>query len=203
MAKRVHGEWAPSLPYTHKDFRPYASALGELALAWNDLHVALSFVFSSLLSIGNFAMGNIGMSQAIWQNITSDRMQRNVLAAVAAESDLALTSQKQRDDIKWLCDQATNWEEVRNNALHSPLWGVASAGVNTIGPVIGLGHIRANKLKGKDLLAEYRLCRDSVTVLRNFAMQIDDCLSKRQNGAWPNRPKMPKREVVSKSSATL
>jgi len=195
MARRIHGEWAPSLPYTDKAFRPYASALGEIALAWNDLHVALSLVFSSLLSIGNFNMGNIGTSQAIWQNITSDRMQRNVLVAVAAQSDLALTSQEQYEDIKWLCNQATSWEDFRNDALHSPLWGVPNEAGTIIGPVIGLGHIRANKLRNKNLLIEYRLCRDSVSELRNYAMRIDECLSKRQTIAWPKRPKMPKRKA--------
>jgi len=187
--KRVHGEWAPSLPFTDKAFRPYALALGEIALAWNDLHVSLSFVFCSILGVGNF---NIGPFQAIWQKITNDRMQRNVLVAVAKEAEFALSSREQFEDIKWLCDQATNLEDFRNDALHSPLWGI---GPKNIAPVTGLGHPRATKLYGKDLLAEFRLCRESITTLRNYAMQIDECLQTR-HGGWPKRPKMPRRPSV-------
>ena len=183
--KRVHGEWAPSLAFTDKAFRPYALALGEIALAWNDLHVSLSFVFCSILAVGNF---NFGPFQAIWQTITNDRMQRNVLVAVAKEAGLALSSREQFEDIKWLCDQATKLEDFRNDALHSPLWGTSTR----IAPVTGLGHPRATKLYGKDLLAEFRLCRESITTLRNYAMQIDECLQRRRGG-WPKRPQMPRR----------
>ena len=144
--RRVHGEWAPSVPFTHKAFRPYALALGEIALAWNDLHVSLSFVFSSLLSVGNL---NVGRSQAIWQQITNDRMQRNVLVAVAQEATLELASREQFDDIKWLCDQAASLEDFRNDALHSPLWGVGKQKRPYIAPVTGLGHPRATKLRAK------------------------------------------------------
>src|SRR5271165_2391266 len=76
--KRVHGEWAPSLPFTDRAFRPYALALGEIALAWNDLHVSLSFVFCGILSVGNF---NFGPFQAVWQQITNDRGTRRLCRA--------------------------------------------------------------------------------------------------------------------------
>jgi hypothetical protein len=49
MSKRPHGEWAPSVPYTHKAFRPYVIALGQLTLAWNDLHETLAIVFCSVM----------------------------------------------------------------------------------------------------------------------------------------------------------
>ena len=179
----------PSLPFTDGAFRPYALALGEIALAWNDLHVSLSFVFCGILSVGNF---NFGPFQAVWQQITNDRMQRNALVAVAKEATLALGSREQFEGIKWLCDQATALEDIRNDALHSPLWGVGKRERPYIAPVTGLGHPRATKLHGKDLLAEYRRCRDAITTLRNYAMQIDECLQRR-HGGWPKRPKMPPR----------
>ncbi len=200
-AKRVHGEWAHSLPFTDKAFRPYALALGEIALAWNDLHVSLSFVFSTILGVGNF--NNVGLSQAIWQQITSDRMQRNVLVAVAEEATLAFASREQFEDIRWLCDQATRLEDFRNDALHSPLWGVGKKERPYIAPVTGLGHLRATKLYGKDLLAGYRRCRDAITALRNYAMQIDECLQRRHSGNWPKRPKLPPRpSATARPTAT-
>jgi hypothetical protein len=175
--KRFHGEQDPSLPFTAKAFRPYALALGEIALAWNDLHVSLSFVFCDLLNVGSVGFAPF---QAVWQNIINDRMQRSVLVGVAKESEIALSSREQFEDIKWLCDQATSLEEFRNNALHSPLLGVGTPEGPYIAPLTGLGHPRATKLYGKDLLAEYRFCRDSITTLRNYATQIDQCLQMRR-----------------------
>lgn len=198
MAKRVQGEWVPSLPYTHRAFKPYAVALGELALAWNDLHVSLSILFCTLLG-----GGNIGPFQAIWQNITSDRMQRNVLSALASErldSETPFTSgkkDKRYEDIKWLCDEITKIEDFRNDALHTPLWGLSKLEGPYIAPVTGLGHIRANKLLGTDLLTEFGLCRDAITNLRNYAMEIDQCLTK--GGTWPKRPKLPTLRATKKN----
>jgi len=190
--KRVHGEWAPSLPFTDKAFRPYAWPSERLPSRGTICTSRCRSCFESILSVGNF---NMGPFQAIWQKITNDRMQRNVLVAVAKEATLALASGAQFEDIKWLCDQATNLEDFRNDALHSPLWGIGTQAGPDIAPVTGLGHPRATKLYGKDLLAEFRLCRDSITTLRNYAMQIDECLQRR-HGVWPKRPKMPRRPSV-------
>ena len=52
MSKRPHGQWAPSVPYTHAIFRPYVTALGQLALAWNDLHETLAMLFLSVMGGG-------------------------------------------------------------------------------------------------------------------------------------------------------
>jgi hypothetical protein len=51
MAKRAQGVWAPSLPFTHKAFRPYVIALGQLALTWNDLHVTLAMLFCHVMGV--------------------------------------------------------------------------------------------------------------------------------------------------------
>ena len=198
MPKRVKGEWVPSLPYTHRAFRPYAIALGELALAWNDLHVSLSLLFSTLLGAGN-----IGPSQAVWQNIASDRMQRNVLSALASElfdryeTSGTRSKDRRREEIKWLCDRATDLEDFRNDALHSPLWGLSKPEGPYIAPVTGLGHIRASKLLGTNLLIEFRLCRDAITSLRNYAMEVDQCLTK--GGTWPKRPRLPSLRATKQS----
>jgi hypothetical protein len=56
MAKRVKGEWADSIPYTHKAFRPHITVLGQLTLAWNDLHQTLAILFCSVMG-GGFPSG--------------------------------------------------------------------------------------------------------------------------------------------------
>lgn len=195
MAKRARGEWAPSISYTNRAFRPYTIAIGELTLAWNDLHVSLSLLFCSLLG-----GGNVGPPMAIWHNISNDRMQRNMLSALAGEVLNDVTpfisgrngrryNDKRYEEIKWLCGEANNIEDFRNNALHSPLWGSNRVDGPYIAPLTSLGHIRANKLPGKDLLLEFRTYRDKITALRNYAAEIDQFLSKR--GTWPKRPRWP------------
>jgi hypothetical protein len=52
MRKRPSGEWAPSVPVTHPTFRAYVLALGQLVLAWNDLHLSLSMLFCTAKGAG-------------------------------------------------------------------------------------------------------------------------------------------------------
>jgi hypothetical protein len=110
---------------------------------------------------------------AIWNMIKSDRTQRDVLSAAAAANALNGGSQNLADEIKWICQQADKLEEVRNNALHSPLWGTPGRTPTIVGPVTGLGHVRANKFAGKDLLSEFRWCRDGATTLRDYTTTLD------------------------------
>ena len=78
MVKRPSGEWQPSVPFTDKAFRPYAVALGQFALAWNDLHVALGMLFCTVMG-GGFS----NPALAIWHELKADRAQRDILKAAA------------------------------------------------------------------------------------------------------------------------
>jgi hypothetical protein len=193
-SRRPSGAWAPSVPYTHKAFLPYATALGQLTLAWNDLHESLAMLFCGVMG-GGFSNQYL----AVWHGIPSDRAQRNVLVA-AVEAGLVEGGPPQLlDDVKWIRARAEELEEIRNNALHSPLWGTPMGQATPIiQPVIGLGHIRANKLAGKNLLAEYRYCRDATTVVRDFAIEVDKVMSR--GGKWPKQPKLPDRKPYPKKS---
>jgi hypothetical protein len=192
-SRRPSGAWAPSISHTHRAFLPFATALGQLTLAWNDLHETLAMLFCSVMG-GGFSNQYL----AVWHSIPSDRTQRNALVA-AVEAGLIEGGHPQLlEDVKWIRARAEELEEARNNALHSPLWGTPPMGKAPpiIRPAIGLGHIRANKLAGKDLLAEYRYCRDATTVVRNFAIEIDKVMSK--GGEWPKQPKLPHRNQKSR-----
>jgi hypothetical protein len=191
MPKRGQGVWAPSVPFTHKAFRPYVMVLGQLALAWNDLHLTLAMLFCH-------AMGGGIVKQflAVWNAIKSDRAQRAMLvAALKAKNDSHHIHSKMSVDVTWICQRADALEDLRNDAIHSPLWGVPIAKGASVQPVAGLGNIRATKLQNKNLLAEFRWCRDSATQLRNFAMKIDAALSGR--GSWPEKPKLPVRPATN------
>jgi hypothetical protein len=167
-------------------------ALGQLTLAWNDLHVSLSMLFC-----GAMGGGNVSKYLAIWQNIASDRTQREVLKAVI-QNDWTIMhpgNEALRDGIIWICNEATNLEDFRNNAIHSPL--IAADKSSPVAPLTGLGHIRAKKLASQpNLLAQLRWCRDAASVLRNFAMEIDEAMTKQRVGPWPKKPKLPPRPAT-------
>ncbi|MCX7309122.1 MAG: hypothetical protein NTZ72_14715, partial [Afipia sp.] len=49
--------------YNDPNFRPYAIAIGELALAWNGLHDVLGRLFWTIVGKSNYA------SLAVWHSI--------------------------------------------------------------------------------------------------------------------------------------
>jgi len=202
MAKRVKGEWADSLSHSDKAFEPVALALGQLILSWNDLHETLAIVFCSVMG-----GGNIDPAMAIWHAIKVDRTQRDILkASVKAKTSpiQAGTTKKTRDritdDVEWLCDRIDRLEDTRNNVAHSPFWGTGSFGQVFIAPLTGLGHVRAKKLEGKNILAELEWCRDATITLRNFAMEMDYAMSDYKR-TWPDRPKLPTRPAQGRTKA--
>jgi hypothetical protein len=194
MRKRPTGEWAPSVPVTHPAFRPYAIALGQLALAWNDLHLSLATLFCTAMG-GGF----VNPVLAIWNALKSDRSQREILLAAAKATLANGRSQKLAEEIEWICKRADALEDSRNDALHSPLWGAPRGpGAPLVSPVVGLGHVRANKLLGKNLLAEFRWCRECSTKLRDYATELDMAFSRGR--PLPDRPRLPPRVSNSPNS---
>jgi hypothetical protein len=188
MKKRPSGEWAPSLPYTQKIFRPYALALGQMNMAWNDLHLSLCQLFCTLMG-----GGDIGKFLAIWSNIPQDRVQRDVLLAVAKldHNVMRAPDNKLLKSIEWICSTTTAHEDYRNDIIHSPLMahGIAKP---AIVPVTGLRHKRAKKLLGRgDLLRNIRRHRDIYEAIRNFAVELDAAMSRTRVGPWPNIPQLP------------
>ena len=55
--RRKREPWE-SIPYTHPAFRPYTTALGELALAWNGLHSEMALLFCTLMGGGYEPLAN-------------------------------------------------------------------------------------------------------------------------------------------------
>jgi hypothetical protein len=95
------------------------------------------------------------------------------------------------EDVEWLCKRVDVLEEERNNALHSPLWAY-QRGPNeaVVMPLVALGHVRAKKPSEKNILAEFRWCRDRSFDLAKFALAINQSLSDYAL-PWPNRPEWP------------
>lgn len=175
--------------YDHRDFRdktfqPIATALGEVTLAWNDLHLSLSGLFWAILQIPN------GLTPgAIWHSIKSDRVQRDMLGALAESHALGhALSPNARKEITWLIKQAKSIEDLRNDLLHSPFMKSGEL----IFPYHGGLHTRAKKLTGKDILKEARWFYETTIALRDYAEEIEEAL-RRPQIAWPQRPTLPNR----------
>ncbi|HXW26304.1 MAG TPA: hypothetical protein VEK73_16285 [Xanthobacteraceae bacterium] len=125
---------------------------------------------------------------AVWHALKMDRAQREILLAAAKSNTWGAVPVTLIEDIEWICGRADVIEDARNDSLHSPLWAdernPASAIVK---PVTFLGHVRAGKLFDKDLLTEFRWCRDAAMALDDYAIGIADSLFDPMK-PWPDRP---------------
>lgn len=206
------GSWTRNR-LTHKSFRPYAIAVGQAALAWNQLQESLGELFSSVVRIE--AADDLGIIRTIWNSMESDRAQRKMIRAalnrLANHEEISIEAHMQ---IKWLLDEADKLSDDRNDAIHSPLESLT--GSVTLAPVIGRpsvstthvrpqsrsGHPRAKKLAGKNLLDEFRRCRDTALVLSKHCTVVRWGLHREKNGkpqAWSKTPRLPNRGQKSRS----
>lgn len=177
--------------YTHRNFRDpafndFALALGQLNLAWNDLHLSMGGLFSSILKITNQLVPN-----AIWASIKSDRAQRDMIRALlkhpnAIGYELHETGE---NEITWILGKIENLAERRNDFIHSPF--VLSGGTE-IAPFHGEVHKRGMNLRERDLLAEARWFYDRTTALRDYCDQIEKAI-RDGTEALLDRPKSPTR----------
>ena len=195
MVKRTKSEWQRGLPITSKEFRPYAAALGQIALAWNELHQALAILFCTVMG-----GGYVNQFLAVWHAIKNDRAQREILKAAATSNLNSYLSpeivEKLTSDIAWINARANEVEDARDDALHSPLF--AFRGPNAVFPAAGLGHKRAEKLMARrNLLHEFRWCRNSAMTLTEYVYGLDGAASG-LGRPWPDRPKMPNRGETNK-----
>lgn len=179
--------WNERVSFSDPAYRPYAMALGQIALAWNMLHTRMALLFCTVMG-GGFSNQYL----SVWHAIRNDAAQRAVLLGAAKNSfgyDSAL-GRAVYAEVEWLNGQAWKIEQARDDALHSPLWRDAD---NIVRPVSGLGHTRAQKLAAakRGLLAEFRWCRDAANTLTNYVTDLDAALA--GSKPWPDRPSLPNR----------
>jgi hypothetical protein len=148
--------------------------------------------------------GFVNQFLAIWHSLKNDLAQREMLQAAAKDSfgyDSPLRA-KVYNEIKWINKRAKDVEEARNRALHSPLWGFDKR-KPAVAPVTGLGHRSAQKLsETKELLIEFRWCRDAALVLTDYVKDMDEVLSRDPLPltVWPDRPSLPNRAQTNNVS---
>jgi hypothetical protein len=184
-------------PPTHKSFRPYVTAIGQAAIAWNGLHEALRSLFGVFL-----ASDDPPTHVAIWYSQNNDRAQRNILRALArTDNETGNVSDDVYQRVKWLLDEADNLATVRDAAIHAPLISDAKAIVPYTFHAGLSGHPKAKKLLDKHLLTEFRWCRDTAITLTDFCLRLEFALTRVRPTALPDIPSLPDRRSGNGTSA--
>jgi hypothetical protein len=189
--------------FTGREFAPYARAIGQAGLAWNDLHERLGLLFESILGMPDHMV-----ALAVWHSSIQDRACREMLKSILYEVPLRwpVGFPRAGDDIAWILDRAQSLEDARNDMIHAPLILLGHRGAEHAAGYLAavysprivaqefLGHKRAAKLSGKDLLAEFRWCRDTALLLRDFTVDVTIALGAvSKPSPWPGRPVLPTR----------
>jgi hypothetical protein len=101
------------------------------------------------------------------------------------------------DDVRLLLAEVGKLEDLRNDAIHSPLFFAPNSIYGSKGekvvPASWLLNPRASSLaKRADLLSAFRYCRNAAIILSDFAREMDFALVN-QGKPWPDRPRLPNR----------
>jgi hypothetical protein len=179
-------------PPTHAKFRPYVTAIGQAAVAWNGLHDALRSLFWYL-------SGGVEprTHAAIWNSIRSDRSQRAMLRSLAkSDEQTGEITRDQYDLIIWLLERCNSLAEARDDVVHAPL----IAHKDGVAPNSAFGNPRAANLLNKDMLSEFRWCRDMALVLTDFCARLDWHFCQPRRFALPEKPELPNRGQKRRSS---
>lgn len=178
----IGGTMAENL--NHRDFHnpafdKIALELGRVTLAWNDLHVSLSGLFSAILKIPNRLTPG-----AIWDAIKVDRSQREILLSLSQTNALGhRLPEEAKADIKFLVSQVNRLQEYRNNLIHSPFRLSGSEVIVYHGGT----HARGIGISGRDLLKECAVVYQSTMTFRNFASELEEAIQGLRS-TWPQRP---------------
>jgi hypothetical protein len=215
--------------FTERDFEPYALAIGQFCLAWNDLHERLGMLFSLLCAgkhsqprrwtkatVGKYSryINSFSVHAAIWHSGHYDRPKRDMLRALIG--GLQETSfPKLAEGILELLNHTDTLENTRNRIVHTPFqWAPPYVFEQPPGPMgvrpnVFLGNKRARELSKlsfqKNILDEIKLAHATALALRDHAVLTESALSSGDASAWPGKLQLPNRghgqEAKSQSGA--
>jgi hypothetical protein len=164
-----------------------------------------------LLFVTLMGGGYMNQFAGVWGSAPSDRAKRDMLlAALRGRQELigpqiAPRDAERRDLIIHLCNQAGALEDDRNNVVHAPLTQIGFAEPQpslTVVPNLLMSNYRAGRLQGRDLLADFRYCRDYAKVLGQFALDLEITF-RAVALPLPQKPGKPSREAGKKVTPRL
>jgi hypothetical protein len=205
----MSASWRRRSRFQSKKFRPYALAIGQMNLAWNDLHEEIGLLFQKMMLDSPTHVSAPGRLRMAWGIISSDRQKRLLVEKLAD-----WMSQERREqlpalaeDLKFLTKRAQSLEDKRNDVIHAPIDvqrnALVSMGLSggRYGEIYAAAlNTRGRSLAGPtrrtdhQLLAVIRLYRDYATALAEYAKAIRYAWIAREAGrrrAWPRRPPVP------------
>ncbi len=165
----------------------YALAIGRIAIAWNEYHEQLGYLFARF-----FTKSHYNTALAIWHCLDSDRTQRRLLRSAAA-THLSWNT-KGLEELNWLLNKTDHVIAMqRNVGIHAPLSALFDVdGTEKLLPVPGPGNRNAKQLDGKEVLAEYAHYELQIRRISEFASALRFKLveGRYSKGPWPTRPKI-------------
>ena len=199
MAKSPYFRMPYRARYTESPFRPYLLAVGQVAMAANDLAHRLSGLFWTITG-----GGSMDVQLASWNALPTDRTQQNMLRKTIAAafpksggSYVQVQFPTAATDLGWLLVEAGKVLSDRNNVIHCPFILHPSGTTKVVTTQTVMRNPQAIALQkvidgGRDLLTELRWYRDKILVLRDYCWRCDDALC-RDHAEWPQKPRLPSR----------
>jgi hypothetical protein len=208
MAKSPYVRMPYRARYTESAFRPYLIAVGQVAMAANDLADRLSGLFWTITG-GGF----MDVPLASWNALPTDRIQQKMLRdTIGAGFPKGGGSYNQArfptaaKDLDWLLAEAGKVLSERNNVVHCPVILHPSGTTKVVMTQTVRRNPQAIALQkvidsGRDLLTEIRWYRDKILVLRDYCWLCDDALC-RDHAEWPKKPRLPSRPPTKRSPSS-
>ncbi|MGZ4107169.1 MAG: hypothetical protein ACXVO1_07505 [Tumebacillaceae bacterium] len=178
-----------ALRFQSRQFKPYATAIGQLVLAWNDLHEVLVVLFWTLRNFDDKIFNE-------WDAAKFDHKKRTLISKWISglPAKTKALAPELYTDLEWLIKEIDRLAEPRNDGAHTPLTIIQdtpflhpSRFTVGVAPNITWGNSRAKQLFGKDLLADFRKCRNCASKLADFARTMERALAD-EHTRWPARP---------------
>jgi hypothetical protein len=209
MAKSPYFRMPHRARYTEIAFRPYLIAVGQVAMAANDLADRLSGLFWTITG-GGFADVPLASWSALPTDRTQQRMLRDTIAAAFPKGGGSYNQVRfptAAKELDWLLIEAGKVLSDRNNVIHCPFILHPSGATRVVMTQTVMQNPQAVTLQeiidsGRDLLTEIRWFRDKMLILRDYCWLCDDALC-RDNAEWPKKPRLPSRPPAERRPSSV
>lgn len=190
--------------------RPYAEAIGQANIEWNAFQESFARFFWLIFDPLN------AEAMAVWTTIKSDRTQRDMMIEAAkvkfiarsCRADIVPDAEAERnyeiyDRLHFLYERAKSFEDLRNDAIHSPIRLNVAADYFLV--YIDNQNFRGKEFKDKlkkrnaNILGELVYLRKSLRVLNKFASAFWAAWARKTE--LPPIPRMPTRSSASPRQA--